>query len=168
VPDAAGRFPLSSRSTTQVHPAVAYHGGLDQFLVAWVDDQGAGYGFISAQRVGASGVPDPTTDLRIADRAENNAPPSVVGLQQTGEFLVTWGDRRLSGLGADLYGQRVGAAAPDPATAFMIAGLSGDQRLPAAAYNGSANECLVLWQDHRGGINTPDIYAQRFDSYVVD
>jgi hypothetical protein len=167
VPDAAGRFPLSSRSTTQVHPAVAYHGGLDQFLVAWVDDQ-VGYGFISAQRVGASGVPDPTTDLRIADRAENNAPPSVVGLQQTGEFLVTWGDRRLSGLGADLYGQRVGAAAPDPATAFMIAGLSGDQRLPAAAYNGSANECLVLWQDHRGGINTPDIYAQRFDSYVVD
>jgi hypothetical protein len=165
--DPAGSFALSTRSNDQTHPVVAYSNGLDAFLVAWQDLRDGNYQ-LAAQRVGATGVPDASADLVLSGTVGYDEPHALICLQQTNEFLITWGDYRHNAGAADLYGQRIGGSGPaDPAAQFVISGASGNQHHPALAYNGVTNTCLVLWQDARGGEINPDLYGQLLDSYAL-
>ncbi|MFQ5668626.1 MAG: hypothetical protein ACE5I7_19660, partial [Candidatus Binatia bacterium] len=55
--------------------------------------------------------------------------------------------------------------APRLAAAASIVAWENDQIRPAVAYNGSANEYLVVWEDHHWGFGTDwDIYGQRVNA----
>jgi len=58
------------------------------------------------------------------------------------------------------------AADPPPllGSAFPISSASQYQELPVVAYNATANEYLVVWQDARNGVTDYDIYAQRISA----
>jgi hypothetical protein len=106
-------------------------------------------------------------DLRISgpQATSSEYAPAVAWNDSEGEYLVVWQDHRnLAVGGPDIYARRVAAdgarlggdirISPPDATAGEYA--------PSVAWNDSAGEYLVVWEDTRGPSSRgTDIYGQR-------
>jgi len=148
-----GGIGISNAANNQRAPALAFDG--TNFLVAWEDNRGADYS-IYASRVDINGeVLDPGGIL-VSSATGNQNNPAVAA--NNGGGFVAWADGR--GANVDLYGSRVtadGVVTDDPATGIAISTATGDQTMPAAAFDGT--NYFVVWDDQRDG--TYNVYGAR-------
>lgn len=148
-------------------PAVAWNSRVDEYLVVWTDfrsDATRG-SQVYGRRVAADGT-RVGSDFRISGlgATEDEGNPKVVW-SGTDEYLVVWRDGRdRPTRGEDIYGRRVSAAGVPLAADFRISGpaATGQEDWASVAWNNTANQYLVVWQDGRN----PDprnmgIYGQR-------
>jgi len=139
-----------------------------EYLVVWADlriSPTRGWD-IYGRRVGADGARI-GGDFRIGGgrTLSDDESPAVAWNETADEYLVVWTDERNGSTWAsDIYGRRVG---PDGAVIGGDFGISGPNALsyedePAVAWNQTANQYLVVWQDGRNlSTRLYDIYGRR-------
>jgi hypothetical protein len=167
------------------YPAVAYNSANNEDLVVWHGDDDTGalaneeYE-IFGQRVSATGVEIGTNDFRLSDMGPDGdwlydaRSPAVAYNSADEEYLVVWyGDDDTGGMvneEREIFGQRVDAAtgAEIGANDFRLSdmGPDGDAYYaawyPAVAYNGAANEYLVVW---RGDDDTAALVDEEYEIF---
>jgi hypothetical protein len=166
--------------------AVAYNGADNEYLVVWVgDDMVDNEREVFGQRVNADGTEIGTNDFRLSDMGPDGDifhsafNPAVAYNSTNSEYLVVWwGDDDTGGLvnnEYEIFGQRLNADGTEVDTNdFRLSDMGPDgdtayaARNPAAAYNSTNSEYLVVWQ---GDDNTPplvdnevEIFGQRFSA----
>jgi len=148
-------------------PVVAYNSVAHEYLVVWADLRSfdGRKEDIYARRVKADGTPT-GVDTRICGpkATEGEWEPAVAYNPAANQYLVVWADSRNPTRGWDIYGRRVTAEGAPTGGELRISGTGakGTDLYPALAYNPSADEYLVIWQDQR---KTPtrgtDIFGRR-------
>jgi len=163
------RISGGSAMSDDSQPAVAWNDSTNQFLVVWQDhrdEEPRGWD-IYGQRLGAYGsLIDANFRISGGSATSDEISPAVAWVEAANRYLVAWTDWRdlASSRGADVYAQRLGPYGGAVGKNVRVSGWSADSDdwHPAAACSGSANQCLVAWQDHRDeGTRGWDIYAQR-------
>jgi hypothetical protein len=167
-------------------PAVAYNGVNNEYLVVWSSSGVGGSGVeIYGQRFDAATGALLGNDIRISDMGPDGnfafeaRRPAVAYNAVNNEYLVVWsGDDATFPLVNDefeIFGQRLDAAtgAEVGANDFHLSDMGPDGNanfdavFPAVAYNGAANEYLVVWQgdDNTGTLvdNEQEIFGQRLN-----
>jgi len=91
--------------------------------------------------------------------------PAVAYNSNADQYLAVWEDgRHYSTRGTDIYGQRLAADGSRIGGAFRISGIlaTSSEYNPAVAYNATANQYLIVWEDYRdSGTRGSDIYGRR-------
>jgi hypothetical protein len=172
------------------NPAVAYNGADNEYLVVWQGDDNTAPLVdnefeIFGQRVdGTTGTEVGTNDFRLSDMGPDGditymaQIPAVAYDSTNNEYLVVWsGDDDTPPLVVfefEIFGQRVnGATGAEVGTNdFRLSDMGPDgnaayaARNPAAAYNSTNSEYLVVWQgdDNIAPLvdNEVEIFGQRF------
>ena len=132
-------------------------------LVVWSDERTSSRGAdVYGRRVSAAGAPV-GGDFRISGIGATSDDWTPAVAWDGTEYLVVWSDNRASAIrGADIYGRRVSSTGSPTGKDFRISGLDAllGQR-PAVAWNGTAGEYLVVWQDNRNSEDRKqDIYGR--------
>ena len=141
-------FLISNAANSQNEAAMAYNSTANQYLVVWRDNR-SGNADIYGRLVNANGgFPGPDFIINaVTTNGQEN--PSVAYNSIANQYLVVWDDSR--GADQDIYARRVNANGTFPGTDFMInAVTTNDQRYASVAYNSTANQYLVAWNDDRG------------------
>jgi len=171
-------------------PGVTYNGQANEYLVVWDGDDNTAplvdnESEIFGQRLSAAGAEVGTNDFRLSDvGTDGNTSfsafnPAVAYGGQANEYLVIWEADEdtppLANEEYEIYGQRLSAAGAEVGTNdFRVSdmGPDGDASYSGAygavAYNGQANEYLVVWQgDHNTAPlvdNENEIFGQRLSA----
>jgi len=146
--------------TEQSFPAAAMddHG---RFLIVWQDGPDAAPD-IRGRLFLANGQPaiDP---FRINDEAAGviHAEP-VVAMRADGFFMVCWADSRDDSK-LDIYGQRFDVSGNPIDGNFRINSETANEQNDAVIAMNSSGECLVVWEDKRGG-GPIEIFGQKVDA----
>jgi hypothetical protein len=165
---------ISGRSATvgELAPAVAWNLAANEYLVVWQDGRNSQQD-IYGRRVSAGGFAL-GGDFRISGptaAASDEWAPAVVWNGSANEYLVVWQDARNSATrGWDIYGQRVSASGASLGGNFRISALGAtfDDTTPAVAWNGTADEYLVVWEDYRSFASRGvDAYGRRISAAGV-
>jgi hypothetical protein len=170
------------------HPAVAYNGVNNEYLVVWQGDDNTNNELeIFGQRLNAAtGAEVGTNDFRISDMGPDGDTdfaarvPAVAYNGVNNEYLVVWqGDDDTAPLvdgEREIFGQRLNAATGEEVgdNDFRISdmGPDGDTNFaaffPAVAYNSVNNEYLVAWlgTDNTGplGASEVEVFGQRLNA----
>jgi len=175
-PDSAlTEFPICAWNSNQGHPAVAYGGSQEEFLVVWKSNTPYVPGYISAVRITAATGGFPAGDgFTISSGAQIRDFPDVAYNLARNEYLVTW-DLELSANNIDIWGMRLrgdGApltgGSPTVTGEFVIAGWPDFEAAPAVAACAAADQYLVAWQSDQGtGGADYAIYARYLDGDAV-
>jgi hypothetical protein len=153
---------------SQDSPAVAMNQAGD-FVITWGDNRyHATYAWeIYVQRYNAAGIPQGGNMYVNDDMGSNQQFSPDVGLDDYGNFVVTWHDERdYATSRQDIYGQRFDSLGTRLGTNFRISDDPGDanQWSPAVAVDFSG-DFVVTWEDERNDATYgSEIYAQRYDS----
>jgi len=145
-------------SQNQSQPAVSYHKGIQEYLIVWRDERDNSSGDIYAQRIGADGALRGTNFTLEDVYAYPDSSPIVAYNDQDEEWLVVWQENRgfYPPLGDDLpilVGQRVSGYGNLLGERFRLDAYPMPQESPTIAYNGQANQYLVVWScAYSGGI----------------
>ncbi|MEW6714632.1 MAG: hypothetical protein AB1306_06035 [Nitrospirota bacterium] len=152
-----GNFPISTAANEQWGSSVAYNSSTNQYLVVWDDDRSVTNSDIYGQLVNANGTLS-GGNFPISTAVNEQWGSSVAYNSSTNQYLVVWNDLR-SGTNWDIYGQLLNANGSLSGGNFPISTAVNGQYIPSVAYNSSANQYLVVWDDYRSGTNL-DIYGQ--------
>ena len=140
---------------SQTLPAVGFDGA--NYLAVWQDERNqSGEPEVYGARVSPGGGVLDTSGFLITRCARGQYTPAVA-FDGT-NFLTVWEDDR-NGY-TDIYGARVtpGGDVLDP-DGIAICQAPSWQYNPVLAFDGA--NYLVVWQDHRNGLDNPDIYGAR-------
>jgi hypothetical protein len=149
-------------------PAMAWNGTAGEYLVVWEDGRSVstrGWD-IFGRRVAADGSRI-GGDVRIsgANAFGDDYFPAVAWGATSNQYLVVWDDSRsVSTRGWDIFGRQVAADGSRIGTDFRVSGANatGSEATSAAAWNATANEYLVVWEDDRDtSTRGQDIYGRR-------
>ena len=155
--DASG-VPLGSElvvsSGQDYYPAVAGD-ALGNFLVAWVDDDGDGYG-VFARRYDPLGSPVGAPFAVNAYTTDQQHRPSIAA-DGAGRFVVTWqsgpsssNDPSQDGSGFGIFGRRFDSSGLPLGTEFVVNSYTtGSQEYPSVAADAAGN-FVVVWADLDG------------------
>jgi len=112
-------------------------------------------------------------EVRLSNNPSSQVGPAVAWNETADRYLVVWEDWRNEGTtGTDIYGRQFGAGGGALGAEFRITGGVSDsrERMPAVAWNQTANEYLVVWEDWRnssGPGSGADIYGRRIGANGV-
>jgi hypothetical protein len=178
--------PDGNIDSAAIEPAVAYNGAANEYLVVWYgnDTPDSAYEIFGQRLSAATGAQIGVNDFRISDLGPNGnsafgaRSPAVAYNRAANEYLVVWqGDENTGTLvrgEVEIFGQRLDAAtgAEVGVNDFRLSDMGPDgnpnfgARNPAVAYNGAANEYLVVWSgdDNTGNLvdDEREIFGQRF------
>jgi len=145
-------------TSLQDYPSVALDNA-GNFVVCWQDKRNGNHD-IYAQQYDASGIPQGANFLVNDDAGTSHQYSPSVALDNAGNFVVCWGDRR--NVNRDIYAQQYDASGIPHGANFRVNDDVGTdaQYYPSVAMN-DAGYFVVCWWDMRNGI---DIYAQRYDA----
>ena len=152
---------ISNAAGDQWNPSVTWNGS--NYVLAWVDLRGGGTfpeeGDIYSTRVSAGGVVQEAAGTVVSAAAHAQTSPDIAS-NGTDSF-VAWTDYRV--VTSDVFGARVTAAAAvqDPSGILVSNGPSRGEA-PAIAWNPTAQQFFVVWEDLRGGFAS-DLYGARLD-----
>jgi hypothetical protein len=121
---------------------------------------------VVAAGTGAEGAEGAPEDFPITGPSAGGPDqvPAVAWNGIANEYLVVWQDGREWTRESDIYGQRVSATGSRIGSNFLISepAATGNDLKPAVAWNATANEYLVVWEDGRNSATRGyDIYGQR-------
>ena len=145
---------ISSVACEASNPAIVF--GTDNYLVAWHNQCDSKYEILAA-RLSPSGVVLDTSAISVSEYAADNAAPAVAF--DGANYLVVWPYYKSpSSTAVDLYAARItsGGKVLD-ADGIPISAAAGDQKNPAAAFDGV--NYMILWEDSRN--SSGDIYGAR-------
>jgi len=144
-------------------PVAAWNDNADEYFVVWRDGRNLATGKydVYGRRVGADGKPI-GRDIRISGpgATETEDCPDIAYNATADQYLVVWGDRRGTlARDFDVFGRRVAADGSLLGQDFRISGRRAtDYDYEASvAWNATANEYLVVWEDGRNFVATNDI-----------
>lgn len=165
-----GDFRISGPSATawDIEPAVAWNEATGEYLVVWEDTRNlATRGRdIYGQRVSAGGA-RVGPEIRISDAAatSDEFDPAIAWNATADQYLVVWSDYRGGPTrGYDIYGQRVATNGSRVGSVVRISGTgaTASESEPGVAWNGTAGQYLVVWEDTRNlATRSSDIYGRR-------
>jgi len=156
----ANGVPLCAAANGQDGSAITSDGA-GGAIVTWYDSRtNPSTADIYAQRVGAAGAPQWTTNgVAVCTAASIQTVPAIAS-DGAGGAIVTWNDYR-SGA-SDVYVQRVSAAGTPQWTSNGVALCTAvDNQGVIAITSDGAGGAIVNWEDRRAGTGIRDIYAQR-------
>jgi hypothetical protein len=166
-------FPISNTGFfgREFTPAVAWNGTANEYLVVWGDARLSWADIdVYGRRLRANGTPA-GSDFLISGpgpgSTNNELTPVVAWNKTANQYLVVWVDATMTvPIGGDVYGRRVRANGTPVGENFLISGptATSEETSPAVAWNGTANQYLVVWEDCRhcvGPTLHPDIYGRR-------
>ena len=158
---------ISTAPNTQMaHQLIA--DGAGGAIIVWMDER-SGAAEIYAQRIDGAGVPQWTANGVAIGVVGNPGGPEVVP-DGAGGAIIVWRDNRTGTNG--IYAQRVDSAgapqwvADGVAISTAASNIDDGRGSPQLVPDG-AGGAIIAWNDYRGGLGTPDIYAQRVDSAGV-
>lgn len=154
-------FAISTDTSNQGEPAVAYNSSANQYLVVWSDYRSGTSADIYGQLIDANGSLSGAC-LSIFTGARDQYSGSVVYNSSTNQYFVVWSDYR-NGTDYDIYGQLLNADGTAFGADFAISTAAYTQYEASAAYDSMANQYLVVWRDWRSGTGY-DIYGQLVDA----
>jgi hypothetical protein len=167
---ARGDFRISGAAATysEDSPAVTSNQATDEYLVVWSDGRNnATRGWdIYGQRREAGGT-RVGPNFRISGPAgkADDYKPALAWDDAAEQYLVVWEDERhFTTRGCDIYGQRLWANGELAGWNLRVSRRAAtfNEHSPAVAWNQSAHEYLVVWEDHRNAATRGwDIYEQR-------
>jgi len=137
----------------ETNPATAFDG--TKFIVVWEDTR---YNW-EKEIYGGFVYPDGTYSGPIGICGFSGEPTNPAVTFGGDYYLVVWEDYR-SGSNYDIYGRRVKTNGSPVLGGIPIAVVSGNQRSPVVAYDGT--NYIVAWQDDRNGYW--DIYGATVDT----
>lgn len=148
-------------------PAVAWNAAADEYLVVWpAMAQGVSSWDLQGRRVAASGWPI-GVEFRVnsGGGGSDEWTPAVVWNGTANEYLVVWEDwREASTRLADIYARRVSAGGAPIGSDIRVSGQggTGNEMAAAVAWNESANQYLVVWEDgRRKATRGSDVWGRR-------
>lgn len=150
-------FPISTSSSDEHDPAVAYNSSKDEYLVVWWDDRDyvlTGYNIYGRRIAGNGETGD--SDCPITTAPGDQEHPDITYNDTTGEYLVVWQDLRHGDW--DIFGRRISDHCTQSDNDFSISRVPGLQKHPAVACNNVDNQYFVAWWDNRN--TDEDIYGQ--------
>ncbi len=153
-------FQVNSFTTgNQVYAAIATVPGGD-FMVVWQSPK-TGNSEITGQRYAGGGQPL-GAEFRIADSVPYaQFEPTVAG-EESGGFVVVWGESFSDGSGTGIVGRRIGASGSPVSGDFQVnTYTTGTQRLSVAGMNG-AGDLVVAWQGESQDGASYGVFGQRF------
>jgi len=148
-------------------PAVAWNQGTNEYLVVWEDwrDSATRGSDIYGRRVAADGKPIGNERRLCGPNATaGDYTPAVAWSQASNRYVVVWQDgRNFASRIMDIYARQVGADGKPIGGDRRISGRNAlaDEHEPAIAWNGAADEFLVVWRDGRNPATAYDIYGRR-------
>ena len=159
-----GEIAVSSATTSEYNPDVAYMASGNTYLVVWDDWRNLSVSKrdVYAQLVTSAGTPS-GGNFAVSVAPDYQGEPSVASGTQN--FLVTFDDaRNKPGAGKDIYAQLVGANGSLSGSNFVVSNEKADNAWNAVAWAADDSSFLVVWQDWRDLTATDtDIYGQHVD-----
>ena len=150
-------------------PAVAWNPA-DEYLVVWSDSRNYAtrYSDVFGQRLAGNGSRLSTNFIISGPGSTaDDSFPAVAWNATPNQYLVVWVDYRYRPTrGTDLFACRLSADGSVVGSPFTISSpaATDDEFSPAVAWNGVANQYLIVWSDDR---NYPtrgsDIYGKRWN-----
>lgn len=134
-------------------PEVAMNAG-GRFVVTWT----LGQSTVVARRYDAAG---------IAQGSEFNVgagSSSSVGLDATGNFVITWTDSSMDGSGSGIFGQRYSAAGAPQGGRFRVNSYTNGDQIRSSVVMGAAGNFVVAWSSLGQDGDLSGVYAQRYDA----
>ncbi len=165
-------FRITHDYQTQRTPSAVFDG--KRYFVVWCDNRNSGdlnFSYTSLLwsdwdiygiRVDTLGNPIDAKPIEIAVADGPQFSPSVTYNDVSGEYFVTWMDRR-NGVDFDIYGVRIDTNGIVKDTApILISSASYDQRFPDVIFDPVFNYYFVAWEDFRAGeLQKTQIYGAR-------
>ncbi len=130
-------------------------------ILVWTDGQEVESKNIFAQRI----APDGTlmwgqNGIPICNESGNQTNPKI-SPDGTGNFIITWLDKRITGNNGDIYAQRINLSGEKLwSNDLLVYGDSDYQENPRIR-QANDNGVFITWQDSRNEENTEDIYVQK-------
>jgi large repetitive protein len=148
---------VTSDASTQWSPDVSCGAG-GEFVVTW-DDGRSGNWDVYGQRYGADGSPD-GQDFKVNDdNGSADQHGSGVAVNEYGEFVVVWTDRRSGEY--DVYARRYDAGGSPQGPSFRLSDVSTGSQVDPSIEARPDGGYWAAWADARSG--NPDIYCQRLN-----
>jgi hypothetical protein len=156
----ANGIAVCTATGSQFTPAIATDGA-GGAIVTWEDSRGASSD-IYAQRIGAGGLAEWSTNGDSICTAANFQTAPVIVSDGAGGAIIAWHDFRFGGSNR-VFAQRVASDGSRmwPANGVALCSNTGGQEFPAITSDG-ASGAIVAWEDYRVGIE--NIFAQRIGS----
>jgi hypothetical protein len=151
---------ISSSSSVESMPAIAYNSVRDEYMVVWREEWPTGQSDIQAARLRGDGVLLGIFTVATGSNAQKE--PAVAYDSRRDRYLVVWSyDYYGNNSDWDIFGRIIPWNGPDQNYMdWIICGANYQQRLPKVAYAYTADNYLVVWE------NTSPIVAD-FLSYAV-
>jgi hypothetical protein len=159
---AGGEFRVNTTTANdQTHPIVAMdHAG--NFVVVWDSYSSSTRTDVYFQRYNASGVAQ-GGETRANTTTSSDQEYASLGMDQNGNFVITWSSDGQDGSGEGIYAQRFSAAGVKIGGEFRVSTTtSGDQLLSRVAMNDNG-AFVVIWEGNGSG-DSSGIFGQRFNS----
>jgi hypothetical protein len=142
---------IAAQAGAQTSPSMAVAQNGD-FVTVWTDAR-SGEADIYTTRLAPNGsvVTNPA-GLPITTAPNVQLRPEIAANATGDRFLVTWHDRRNhAATSEDIYGAIIDATGAVVVADIPISTEAGSQVLPRVAFDSTAGQWLVVWQDRRGG-----------------
>lgn len=159
-------FDIVAGEEEETFPALAYHGGRDEFLVIWEDARD--YSPMTArdlygQRLSAAGIPI-ADDFPVSDARADQLYPDVAYSTASRKYLVVWQDHRGGRGETDIWARTLSPLGALEGSEIMVCAETGSQMTPRVAYSTGSDGYLVVWQDERNGTGNGFAFAHRVSS----
>lgn len=150
-------LPVTSSDTTAYEPRVAINGNGD-YMITWFENNN-----VKAQIFGFDDSTSLTSKFNVnSTPVYSNKMKSAVSASENGDFVVTW-----TGIddGKDIFVQRISSTGSLLGTNIKVnsGGDAYDQYDSDIAISDNGN-FIITWTDNRNGLNTTEIYVQRYDN----
>jgi hypothetical protein len=155
--------PVVTPTNFDAVPVVVYNSVNTEYLLVWQRRNGLDEFTewdVLAERFSSALAPQGEV-LNIATGSTDQSVPALAYESIFNGYLVVWQQNGPGGQ-QEIYGQRVNADGSLSGGALAISTAADNQVVPHLAFSDQAGEYMVVWEDHRNGLeNGSDIYGQR-------
>jgi hypothetical protein len=157
----------------QMEPSVAMDNDGD-FVIAWssgmssFNGQDGNYVGIFARKYNSSGVPQSTTEFQVNTYTTNWQMFSAVGMDNSGDFVISWSSRYQDGDSWGVYAQRYNSDGLPAGTEFQVNTYTTGRQIFSTVALDSDGDFVIAWSDYGGQDgDSCGVFARRFNSSGV-
>ncbi len=149
-------------SGDQTYTSIAMD-ALGNFVVAWSSHNQDGDGWsVQARRYTAAGLLQ-GNGFRVNTTTENDQMYPSVGMNATGDFIITWSSNGQDGSGWGVYGQRYNALGLPQGGEFQVnEATDGDQQFSGVAVT-SEGSFIITWSSKGAQNDNWDVVGRQFE-----
>ncbi|MEM6698028.1 MAG: T9SS type A sorting domain-containing protein [Bacteroidota bacterium] len=155
-------FQVNTYTTNkQEYPSI----GMDSdgnFVIAWTsrEQDGSGYG-IYAQRYSSNGIPQ-GSEFQVNSYTTNRQYSPSVGIDDDGNFIITWTSLGQDGSGYGVYAQRYVNDGTPQGEEFQVNSYTTNRQFESKVAMDSDGDFVVIWVSNAQDGDSYGIYGQRY------